>query len=80
MEQTKFLGLYLTRQLLKSCDRTDCRLERCKAMNIIYNVRFTSKNADKVLKELEELGFIEIVSQRTIKINKSKVEEFSEWF
>lgn len=78
--KVSFIHIYITKKLIESCNLNDNIIPRSKAVHHIYFIRMPSKCENKVLRELEEIGFIEIIDKKNIKVNKEEFEKYTSYF
>ena len=70
----------MTKKLIEECGELEDTLERSRVVRRICLARIPIKCEGKIIDELEDIGFIEIVDKKNIKVNKKKFEKYTSYF
>lgn len=82
MKQTKvsLVHIYLIQKLVKECRPFSNVVDRSKAEHEIFCLRIPRNDYNKIIKELEEIGFVEKSDNKKIVVNKDKFNDYTSWF
>ena len=74
--KVSFIHIYLMQKLIESCCEHSDIVQRSKISEKIILVRIPLKHESKVIKELEDLGFVEIIDKYNIRIKKEQYDKY----